>query len=80
MERQGMVAVCEWCEILMRELCCDLQLEQGWLSYGWWCVRLPNGGRITGRVKTEGRNSYRVFWYRFFGNLLVCQTGLRAGQ
>ena len=59
--RQGTLAVCERCEILVREPRCNLQLEQGRPSNGWRRVGLLGGGWFIGRAKKEGRNSYGGF-------------------
>ena len=37
------------------------------------------GGQAIGRAKKEGRNSYRGFWYWFYGKS-PRQTGPRAGR
>ena len=63
----------------MQEPRCDLRSEQGLPSYGWWRVKILNGGRSIGRAKKEGRNSYRGVWYWFYGKSPK-QTVLRAGQ
>ena len=59
----GTAAVCEQCELPVREPHYDLWSEQGRPSYGWRRVRLPDGCRFIGRAKTEGRNSYRGVVY-----------------
>ena len=56
-----MAAVCERCELLVRDPCCDLRSDQGQPSYGSRCVRLSDGGRFIGRAKKEGKNSYGGF-------------------
>ena len=72
--------MCEQCELLVREPCCGLQLDQGRLSYGWRLVGLPDSGWFIGRAKKEGRNSYLEVWYKVYGKASVCQTGLQAVQ
>ena len=72
--------MCEWCEILVREPCCDLRLEQRRLSYGCQRVEILDGSRVVGRVKKEGRNSYGGFWYMFLGKFPIMHTGPRAGR
>ena len=69
-----MVAVCERCELLVRDPQCGLQSEQGRPIYGWQCVGLPNIGRFIRRAKTEGRNSYGGVRYKVYGKSSVCQT------
>ena len=70
---QEIVAVCEWCELPVREPCCNLRSEQGWLSNGWRYVGLLDGGRVIRRVKTEGRNSY-------LGGVVICSTVSRPSS
>ena len=41
------------------------------MSYGWQCVGLIDGGRFIRGGKKEGRNSYRGFWYMFYGKSSV---------
>ena len=71
--------VCKWCELPVKYPLCNLRSEQGWPSYVWKRFGLPNGGRVIGREKTEGRNSYRGGWYKFYGKSSVCQMGPQAG-
>ena len=59
--RQGTASMCEQCELPVRELCCDIRLEQGQPIYGWWHVRLSDGGPVIGREKTEESYSYGGF-------------------
>ena len=56
-----MAAVCDQCEILVRDPCCDLRSDQGQPSYGLRRVRLSDGGRFIRRAKKEGENSYGGF-------------------
>ena len=44
------------------------------------CWAIFDGGRVIGRAKMEGRNSYREVWYKFYGNLSVKSTGPQAGH
>ena len=71
--------MCEWCEITVREPCCDLLSEKGRPGYGWWHVKIIDDGRAIGRAKKEGRNSYGGVWYKFYGKLLK-PTGPRYGR
>ena len=48
---------------------CNLQLEQGWLSYGWRYVKIIDGVWAIGSTKKEGRNSYGGGWYWLYGKL-----------
>ena len=80
LERQGAAAVCERCELPVRDPRCDLRSEQGQSINGWRRVGLSDGGRFIRSAKMEGRNSYGGVWYRFYGKSPNKQTGLRASQ
>ena len=69
--RQGTVAVCEQCEILVRDPYCDLWSYKGRLIYVWRRVGLSDNGRVIWRGEKEGRNSYRGVWYMFYVKLSV---------
>ena len=75
---KGTAAVCERCDLPVREFCCDIRSEQGRPSYGWRRVEILDGGRAIGRAKKEGRNSYGGVWYWFYSKLLK-QTGPTDG-
>ena len=77
--RQGTAAVCERCELPVREPRCDLRSEQGQPSYGWWRGAISDGDRAIRRTKKEGRNSYGVFFHSFYGKTSK-PTGPRDGQ
>ena len=62
--------MCERCELPVQEPICDLQLEQGWPSYGWRRDEIDEGGWSIGRAKKEGINSYGEVWYKFYGKSL----------
>ena len=55
-------------------------MEQGRPSYGWRRVAISDGGQAIGRAKTEGRNSNRGVWYKFYSKSSVCQKGLQASR
>ena len=59
--------MCEWCDLPVREPCCDLRSEQGRPSYGWRRVAISDGVWAIGMAKKEGRNSYGRGWYSFYG-------------
>ena len=58
---QRTAAVCEPCDLLVREPRCNLQSEKGRTSYGWRGGGLPDSVQVIRSEKTEGRKSYGVF-------------------
>ena len=73
--RQGTVAVCKRCKLLVRDPRCNLRLDQGRPSYGWQRVGLSDDGRVIGRAKKEGRNSYEGFG---IGSTVSCPYSRRV--
>ena len=61
LNRQWTVAVCDQCKLLVREPCCGLLSEQGWMSYCWRRSGLPGSGWVIRRSKMDGINSHREF-------------------
>ena len=57
--RQVMEALCEQCELPVKNSRCNFQSEKGRPVYGWQHVELPDDGRVTRRAKMEERNSYK---------------------
>ena len=70
--RQGTQAVCKWCDLPVKEPCCNLLLGQGRPSYGWRRTGLLNSSRFIGRAKTDGLNSY--------GGFGICSTVSRPSS